>query len=161
MAAAASRRPATDSMALENQAAIAAIMLALAAVEAFTNFEWEDRDSAWLAAHKRKSLDFKWAALMKSVTGTSPPSGGGLRNRLRSATGDRNLVAHYRGVPMRKLGVVRSGPPARSRRGNISQVRAYFTAARAERDVRTAWDAITEYYKAASQPLPGWLRDPL
>jgi hypothetical protein len=121
--------------------ALVAILCAHAAVEAAVNAEAFRLDPAWLTANERQSIDAKWAWIVERRTGQPPPTDRGPRQKLRSLTGDRNLIAHFRGVPQPGGGTSVMGPPD-SRRGGISRVRSYFDADRAERAVAEATIAI-------------------
>jgi hypothetical protein len=97
-------------------------------------------DSAWWATHERGKLPGKWSALVERQTGTKP-AGSPALHAVRRLNKDRNLVAHFRGVPWHGGGLAVSAPPVK-RRGGISAVRAYFDADRAAAAVRDAHEAI-------------------
>jgi hypothetical protein len=120
---------------------LAAILCAHAAVEAAVNDEANRLDSVWFTANERLPLEEKWSRVVKQRTGQPPQNAGGPRQSLLRLDNDRNLIAHFKGVPQSNGRVSVTGPPVR-RRGGISRVRSYFGAVRAERALADAESAI-------------------
>lgn len=148
----------------ETRGCILAVLVAHAAIEAFINQEGADRASAWWeqAERDRVQVDGKWRHLA-ALVGADPRRGSGWYQGVRGLTFDRNLVAHYKGVPQ-PGGLALSGPPVSTRgRANISPVRAYFNAPRARLNVERAVLAIRAFYAAVRSPVPDflepWVRD--
>jgi hypothetical protein len=129
----------------ELHACLVAILCAHAALEARLN-EAGDPLGEWWEDRERQPVEAKWADLVERLTGNRPVRSTLVRRSVARLTKDRNLIAHFRGVPIRGPGLrgrkVRvSGPPDKSR-GGITQVRAYFDAKCAGERVLDANEAI-------------------
>lgn len=134
----------------ELEACLVAILCAHAAIEASLNEAIEYAEYAspssglqqWWEDREALRTEVKWADLIEHRTGTRPAPGSRERNGIVQLSGDRNLIAHGRGVKQAggRKGV--SGPPV-TRRGGITKVQAHFDAMRAAERVRDAEAAIS------------------
>jgi hypothetical protein len=135
--------PADERSNGELQGCLVAILCAHAALEARMNEVGAEHDE-WWADRERLGFEQKWADLVDRHTGTRPLRGSTVRNAVKRLHKDRNLIAHFRGVPVPGHGLRVSGPPV-SARGGGSEVRAYFNAERAAdrlADARRAIEAL-------------------
>jgi hypothetical protein len=122
------------------QPSIVAIVCAALAVEAEVNWVSIRDDRPWHDRNERQSPPTKWRLWIQHRTGITADMQTGLGLRIVELFRDRDMIAHYRGVPDLNGGLEIHQPPKPN--DSITAVQAHFTPERAARHVGTAEEAI-------------------